>query len=90
MLALTVRSVIGTRMVHAMLDSSEESVDFELPAVAAPEQPWRRLPTTALDPRGDVADLAGAHPISDSTCPVGAQSVVLLCADLIGYLSMVC
>ncbi len=34
-LALTVRSVIGTRMVHAILNSYEHPLDFELPPVAS-------------------------------------------------------
>jgi glycogen operon protein len=81
-LALTVRSVIGTRMVHAMLNSSEESVDFELPPIAEPDLPWRRVVDTALDPPDDVADLTSAQPVSGATYGVGAQSVVFLCADL--------
>lgn len=84
MLALTVRSVIGTRMVHAMLNSSEGCVDFELPPVAAPDLPWRRVADTALDPPDDIADLDSAQPISGATYPVGARSVVFLCADLHG------
>ncbi|WP_326547732.1 hypothetical protein QGN32_06085 [Mycolicibacterium sp. ND9-15] len=79
MLALTVRSVVGTRMVHAMLNSSEAPVEFELPPV---ELPWRRLADTGLDPPDDVADLASGQPITASTYRVGAHSVVLLCADL--------
>ena len=81
-LALTVRSVVGTRMVHAMLNSSETALKFELPPVAKPELPWRRVVDTALDPPEDVADLAGAQPISGTRYPVGAHSVVFLCADL--------
>ncbi|MBI5340388.1 MAG: glycogen-debranching protein [Mycolicibacterium rufum] len=81
-LALTVRSVIGTRMVHAMLNSSEAPLDFELPAVAEPDLPWRRIVDTALDPPDDVADLASAQPIPGATYRVGAHAVVFLCADL--------
>ncbi len=81
-LALTVRSVIGTRMVHAMLNSSDVALEFDLPPVASPDLPWRRIVDTALDPPDDVADLVGAQPISGETYPVDAHSVVLLCADL--------
>ncbi|MEO3760659.1 glycogen debranching protein GlgX [Mycobacterium sp. B14F4] len=81
-LAVTVRSVIGTRMVHAMLNSSEESMDFELPPVAEPELPWRRVADTALDSPDDVADLVSAQPVSGTTYQVRAHSVVLLSADL--------
>ncbi len=81
-LALIVRSVIGTRMVHAMLNSSEVPLDFELPPVAKPNLPWRRVADTALNPPDDVADLASAQPIWAPTYRVDAHSVVLLCADL--------
>ncbi len=81
-LALTVRSVIGTRMVHAMLNSSEAPLDFELPAVVSPELPWRRVVDSSLDSPDDVADLASAQPISGTTYMTDAHSVVLLCADL--------
>ena len=81
-LALTVLSVIGTRMVHAILNSSDVALEFDLPPVASPDLPWRRIVDTALDPPDDVADLVGAQPISGETYPVDAHSVVLLCADL--------
>ena len=81
-LALTVRSVIGTRMVHAILNSYEHPLDFELPPVATPTLPWRRVVDTALDPPDDVADLESAPPVRGATYRAEAYSVVLLCADL--------
>jgi isoamylase len=81
-LALTVRSVIGTRMVHAILNSYEHPLDFELPPVATPTLPWRRVVDTALDPPDDVADLESAQPVRGATYRADAHSVVLLCADL--------
>ncbi|HUL99304.1 MAG TPA: glycogen debranching protein GlgX [Mycobacterium sp.] len=81
-LALTVRSVIGTGMVHAMLNSHKDPLDFELPPVAKPTLPWRRVVDTALDPPDDVADLASAQPVRAVTYRADAHSVVLLCADL--------
>jgi isoamylase len=81
-LALTVRSVIGTRMVHAILNSCEHPLDFELPPVATPTLPWRRVADTALDPPDDVADLESALPVRGATYRADAHSVVLLCADL--------
>ena len=81
-LALTVRSVIGTGMVHAMLNSHKDPLDFELPPVAKPALPWRRLVDTALEPPDDVADLVSAQPVWAVTYRVDAHSVVLLCADL--------
>ena len=81
-LALTVRSVIGTRMVHAILNSSALSLDFELPPVVGPKLPWRRVADTALDPPDDVADLDSAPPLRGASYRADAHSVVLLCADL--------
>ena len=81
-LALTVRSVIGTRMVHAILNSYTHPLDFELPPIAGPTLPWRRVVDTALDPPDDVADLQSAPPVRGATYRADADSVVFLCADL--------
>ena len=70
-------------MVHAILNSSDVALEFDLPPVASQDLPWRRIVDTALDPPDDVADLVGAQPISGETYPVDAHSVVLLCADLL-------
>ncbi len=81
-LALTVRSVIGTRMVHAILNSHEGPLDFELPPIVDSTLPWRRVVDTALDPPEDVTDLAGAPPVRGDTYRAGGHSMVLLSADL--------
>ena len=81
-LAVTVRSVIGPRMVHVILNSYEHPLDFELPPVAKPTLPWRRIADTAVDPRFDVADLDSAPAVPGPTYQADAHSVVLLCADL--------
>jgi isoamylase len=81
-LAVTVRSVVGTRMVHLILNSYEHPLDFELPPVAKPTLPWRRVVDTALDRPDDVAGLYSAQPVSGPTYRADAHSVVLLCADL--------
>ena len=80
-LALTVRSVIGTRMVHAILNSYEHPLDFELPPVAAP--------TAAVAPRrghGARAPDDCRRSRERTTGPgrtyQAAAPVVLLCADL--------
>ncbi|HUO39318.1 MAG TPA: glycogen debranching enzyme, partial [Mycobacterium sp.] len=80
-LAVTVRSVIGTRMVHLILNSYERPLDFELPPVE-PTLPWRRLIDTALHPPDDIAGLHSAPPVCGPTYEADAHSVVLLCADL--------
>ena len=81
-LALTVRSVIGTRMVHALLNSWKYPLDFELPTVASTTMPWRRIVDTALDPPEDISDLENGPPLPGLTYRADAHSVVLLCADL--------
>ncbi|MGZ4608862.1 MAG: glycogen debranching protein GlgX [Actinomycetes bacterium] len=81
-LAVTVRSVIGTRMVHAILNGYEHPLDFELPPVAAPTLPWRRVVDTALDPPADITDLASAPPVRGAVYRAAEHSVVLLRADL--------
>ncbi len=80
-LAVTVRSVIGTRMVHGILNSYDHPLDFELP-VDSLFLPWRRIADTALDPPDDIADLESGPPVAGPTYPADAHSVVLLCADL--------
>lgn len=81
-LALTVRSVIRTRMVHAILNSWDEPLDFELPPIADPAMPWRRVVDSALDPPDDIADLTSAPTLPGAIYRAEAHSVVLLCADL--------
>ena len=81
-LAVTVRSVIKTRMVHVILNSYEQPLDFELPPVAKPTLPWRRVVDTALDPPDDIATLDSASPVHGPIYRADAHSAVLLCADL--------
>ncbi len=81
-LALTIRSVIGTRMVHAILNAYAEPLDFELPAIAGPGLPWRRVVDTGLDSPEDVCSLAGAPVVTGGSYRAAAHSVVLLSADL--------
>ena len=81
-LALTVRSVIGTRMVHAILNAYEEPLDFELPPVASAAHPWRRVVDTALDPPDDAIALGVGPPVPGATYRAAARSVVLLSAEL--------
>jgi isoamylase len=79
-LALTVRSVVGTRNVHAVLNAWREPLDFALPPVD-PALPWRRVVDTALDPPDDITDLASAPAVTGATYRAEAHSVVLLAAD---------
>jgi isoamylase len=79
---LTVRSVIGTRMVHAILNGWQDALEFELPPVAVGTGPWRRLVDTSLDPPDDVAGLSSGTVVRETTYTAGAHSVVLLSAEL--------
>ena len=81
-LALTVRSVIGTRMVHAILNAWEEPLDFELPSPAGPDLPWHRVVDTALDPPDDIRGLTDAPAVRGGSYRAAEHSVVLLVADL--------
>ena len=81
-LALTVRSVIGTRMVHAIVNAWEEPLDFELPPVASPSLPWRRVVDTGLVAPDDICSLTSAPVVPSATYRAAAHSVVLLSADL--------
>ena len=81
-LALTIRSVIGTRMVHAILNSWSEPLDFELPPVVSPSLPWRRVVDTGLEAPADICSLASAPVLEGGAYRAAAHSVVLLSADL--------
>jgi isoamylase len=81
-LALTVRSVIGSRMVHAILNAWEEPLDFELPSPAGPDLPWHRVLDTALDPPDDIRGLTDAQAVRGGSYRAAEHSVVLLVADL--------
>ena len=79
-LALTVRSVIGTRSVHAILNAYSEPLDFELPP-ADPALPWRRVLDTSLPPPDDITALVDAPPVEGPTYRASAHSVVLLSVE---------
>jgi isoamylase len=81
-LALTVRSVVGTRMVHAIMNAWTEPLDFALPAVVDPSLPWRRFVDTALDPPDDICGLETAPVVTSGTYRAQPRSVVLLMAAL--------
>jgi glycogen operon protein len=68
-LAVTVRSVIGTRMVHLILNSYEHPLDFELPAVASPTLPWRRVADTSIPPTTSPVSTAHHRSAAPPTGP---------------------
>ncbi len=81
-LALTVRSVVESRMVHAILNMWTGPLDFELPAVADPTLPWRRFVDTSLDPPDDLCGPDTAPVVDGPTYRAAAHSVVFLVAAL--------
>ena len=80
-LSLTVRSVVGTRMVHAILNMWTEPLDFELPPVSS-GMPWRRFVDTSLDSPEDLSAPAEAPVVAGPTYRAAPRSVVLLVAPL--------
>jgi len=80
-LAVTVRSVLGSRMVHAILNMYSEPLDFELPAVAD-GLPWRRFIDTALGSPHDICGPETAPVVASRSYRAEPWSVVLLIAAL--------
>ncbi len=80
-LALTVRSVLGSRMVHAILNMYSEPLDFELPTVAD-GLPWRRYIDTALESPHDITGPETAPVVASGYYRAEPCSVVLLVAAL--------
>jgi glycogen operon protein len=80
-LAVTVRSVLGSRMVHAILNMYREPLDFELPAVAD-GLPWRRFIDTALESPHDISGPETAPVVASRCYRAEPWSVVLLIAAL--------
>ncbi|MCB9595732.1 MAG: glycogen debranching protein GlgX [Sandaracinaceae bacterium] len=80
-LALTVRGIGESRLIHAILNAWREPLDFQLPPVPA-ERPWRRVIDTTIEGNECVVDLAEAPVVSSSTYRAGPRSVVLLAASL--------
>ena len=79
--AVTVRSVIGTRMVHAILNGSQHPLDSSFLQPPAPTLPWRRVADTALDPR-TTSPTRQRTTTPRRPLPDRRPLVVLLCADL--------
>ncbi|WP_347353512.1 isoamylase [Intrasporangium sp.] len=81
-LAVTVRSVVGSRVVHAILNMWTEPLDFELPVLAGAAGPWRRFVDTSLDAPDDLREPEDAPVVEGATYRAAAHAVVLLVAAL--------
>ena len=80
-LAVTLRSLRGSFLLHAMLNAYWEPLTFELPPVSA-ESRWRRCIDTALDSPDDICPWESAPVVRQVTYEVQPRSVVVLALAL--------
>jgi glycogen operon protein len=80
-LAVTLRSLRGSFLLHAMLNAYWEPLTFELPPVSA-EPRWRRCIDTALDSPDDICPWESAPVVRQATYEVQPRSVVVLALAL--------
>jgi len=70
-------------LLHLILNTYWEPLDFELPPVdSSEEHPWRRWLDTALDSPHDIVDWQMSPPIQGCTYRVESRSVVALVATI--------
>ncbi|HYW39564.1 MAG TPA: glycogen debranching protein GlgX [Terriglobales bacterium] len=67
-------------LMHVILNSYWEALDFELPVVRNGTENWRRWIDTALDPPHEICEWNTAVPVQGGTYRAGARSVVVLIA----------
>ena len=80
-LALTARSLDGTRAMHLMLNAYWQPLAFEVPPPpAGAHGAWRRWIDTALEAPQDIADWHEAPPATGATYTVQPRSVAALLA----------
>jgi glycogen operon protein len=80
-LAVTLRSLRGSFLLHAMLNAYWEPLTFELPPMSA-EPRWRRCIDTALDSPDDICPWESAPVVRQATYEVQSRSVVVLALAL--------
>ncbi len=68
-------------LLHLILNSYWEPLDFELPKVENGTENWRRWIDTALDPPQDICEWKVALPVKGGTYRAGARSVVVMIAS---------
>jgi isoamylase len=83
-LAFTLRSLRARFLLHGMLNAYWEPLTFQVPAVPAGAQPWRRCLDTALASPDDIAPWATAPVLDQGTYVVQARSVAVLALALQG------
>jgi glycogen operon protein len=81
-LAFTLRSVRARFLFHGILNAYWEPLAFELPAVPAGDEGWRRCLDTALPSPDDVRPWEEASPVDGERYTAQPRSVVLLARRL--------
>jgi glycogen operon protein len=82
-LAFTMRSLRGRILFHGIFNAYSEPLTFELPAAPPGKgNSWRRCIDTALASPDDIALLADAPVVTQSSYEVQSRSVVLLARQL--------
>ena len=80
-IALTIRANAG--VLHLMFNAWTEALDFELPPLGVPHDPWRRILDTNREAPHDVALILGdADAIDTPTVSVESRSIVVLASRL--------
>jgi glycogen operon protein len=88
-LAVTAWSLDERLMFHLIFNAYRESLQFQIPPVAAgPAFAWRRLMDTSLEPPDDIAYRKNAKIIQGDSYMVQSHSIVVLVARLSGNLAV--
>jgi glycogen operon protein len=79
-LAATVRLLGYPMLMHIIINAYWEALEFEIPRLVGPVEPWRRYIDTYLDPPDDICGWANAKTLTGSAYRVQPRSVVVLLA----------
>ena len=79
-LAATVRLLGYPMLLHVIINAYWEALEFEVPALAEPQESWRRCVDTYLDPPDDICGWTKAQSLQRPTCLVQPRSLVVLLA----------
>ena len=81
-LAATVPLLGYPLLLHLIVNSYWEALDFELPPPGSGQNAWRCCVDTYRDPPDDIRDWAEAEPVPGSICRVQPRSVVVLISEI--------
>jgi glycogen operon protein len=79
-LAATIPLLGYRSALHVIVNAYWEPLEFEIPPLDEPQESWRRLADTSLDPPDDIREWADAPTAGGPTYRAGSRSVVLLFA----------